>query len=136
KPNRFVGTGSGQYVCNLIYGSTPTGFHFTGTASITGIGVMGLQADVYGVGFKTTGQATGKLVLSDGKGTITLSLGGPTQTKLAALPTQFSYQVISASGAYAAIKRSGTLQLVRTPAASPIRNGIKFVEVGTFKITF
>src|SRR5262249_15408581 len=125
--NKLTGSGSGLYICNLKYLNTPTGFHFNGSATITKLGSVQVQVDLFGVGFKTVGQATGQMVLTGLNGILTLLLTGPVQTKLSTLPQQFQYKVVSATGAYAGTRASGTLQLIRTADAVPVRSGIRFV---------
>src|SRR5262249_34183274 len=51
--NKLTGSGSGLYICNLKYLNTPTGFHFNGSATITKLGSVQVQVDLFGVGFKT-----------------------------------------------------------------------------------
>lgn len=135
-PTKLTGSGSGLYICNLQYVTTPTGFHFTGTATITGMGKVDVQADIYGVGFKDNAQANGTMTLSNAQGSLKLSLTGPLQAKLAYLPSQFQYKVASATGAYAKMKVGGSLLLVRTPDSIPIRSGIRYIETGSFRLTF
>lgn len=130
----LAGIGSGSYVCTLKYADTPSGFHFNGTAELLGMGKVSVQADIYGVGFKTRGQASGQITFSNAKGTVKIEVHGPIQARLSTLPEWFQYKVVSATGQYSQLRDSGTLRLSRTPDAIPIRGGLQFHETGSFRI--
>lgn len=131
----FSGSGSGTYLSSLLMLTTPSGFHMTGTATIAGMGTVEVYAHMYTVGFTTTGNARGELTLRNSKGTITLRLSGPEQSRLSPLPTTFTYTVIRATGSYSNVRESGTLRLTRTADAVPVKNGIRYFETGTFRLT-
>jgi hypothetical protein len=130
----LAGGGSGSYVCTLKYADTPSGFHFTGMAEVRGMGKVAVQADVYGVGFKTNGRAAGQITFSNAHGSVKVELLGPVQPRLSTLPEWFQYKVVSATGQYSQLRDSGTLRLSRTPDAIPIRGGLQFHETGSFRI--
>lgn len=130
----LAGSGSGSYVCTLKYADTPSGFHFTGSANLRGMGAVSIQIDAYAVGFKTKGSASGQITLSNAKGTVTLEITGPIQSRLSKLPEWFRYKVVSATGAYSKMTDHGTLRLSRFADRSPIRNGLAFHEAGAFRL--
>jgi hypothetical protein len=129
-----IGTGSGIYDCSLEYANVPSGFHFTGTAMIKGIGAVDVFADVYGVGYQNNGTARGTVILSNSQGSVTLKLTGPVQARLSTLPATFTYESAFATGVFRTFKQVGTLQLIRTPSPNPVINDIRYLELGVFHI--
>ena len=130
----LAGSGFGTYVCNLQFGSTPTGFYFDGTATVRGMGSVYVSASVRGVGFATGASATGRVTFTNASGSVTIQLSGPVQPALAPLPSDFHYKVIAATGAYLNLKDEGQLKLARARDAVPVRYGIRYIETGTFRI--
>jgi len=131
----LAGTVVGNYTSTLRMMNTASGFHFGGFASVGTLGNVDVYAHLYSVGFRTVGNARGVITLSNSRGTVTLQVVGPTQTRLQPLPSTFSYRVVSATGSFSSLRATGTLSLTRKIDASPIRNGIQYVETGTFKLS-
>lgn len=131
----LTGTVQGSYTSTLRIVDTPSGFHFSGTARMGELGVVNVYAHVYSVGFKAKGNARGEMTISNGQGSLRLELTGPEQARLAPLPDEFRYRVVSRSGTLKNIQESGVLRISRTLDKVPIRNGIQYVETGTFRLT-
>jgi hypothetical protein len=131
----LAGSGAGTYVCNLKFSSTPTGFYFDGTATLQGMGKVHMTASIRGVGYATNSRATGQITFTNASGSVTVQLTGPVQAALAPLPSSFQYKVVAATGAYSSLRDAGQLTLTRTKDAIPIRNGIRFIETGSFRLT-
>jgi len=129
------GTVHGNYTSTLRIMETASGFHFAGTARLGNLGPVNLYAHVYSVGFKAKGNARGEMTISNGRGVLRLELTGPEQTRLAPLPEQFRYRVISGSGEFKDILENGILRISRNQDKVPIRNGIQYVETGSFRLT-
>lgn len=129
------GTVQGNYTSTLRIVDTPSGFHFSGTANIGELGVVNVYAHVYSVGFKARGNARGEVLISSHRGTLRLELSGPEQTRLSPLPEQFRYRVVGGTGDFRSVRESGTLRITRKLDPVPIRNGIQYVETGTFRLT-
>jgi len=131
----LAGTGFGTYVCNLQFSSTPTGFYFDGTATLQRMGTVHVTGSIRGVGYATNSRATGQLTFTNASGSVTIQLTGPVQPALSPLPSSFQYKVIAATGVYSSLRDEGTLTLIRTRDAIPVRNGIRFIETGSFRIS-
>jgi hypothetical protein len=129
------GTVLGNYVSTLRMLNTASGFHFSGTAPVGQLGNVDVYAHLYSVGFSSIGNAHGQIELSNTKGTVTLQVLGPTQTRLQPLPTTFSYRIVSATGSFKTLKASGTMKLTRKIDLRPVRNGIEYVETGSFTLS-
>lgn len=132
----LAGTVLGDYISTLSVGGVASGFHFNGSGTLRGIGLVDMYVHLYSIGFHTTGTAHGDMTLSNAKGSVKLALTGPTQTWLAPLPDRFSYRVVKGTGAYAAFRDSGTLKLSSSPAANPVIGGIRYFEAGSFTLVF
>src|SRR5260221_3663381 len=76
--------------------ATPTGFYFTGTATVQGMGRVDVTAAIHGVGFGRA-RAAGQLTLSNLRRSVTVALTGPEQPALARLPSRFHYRVVGAT---------------------------------------
>ncbi len=131
----LTGTVQGNYTSTLKIVDTPSGFHFSGSAKIGELGVVHMYAHVYSVGFKAKGNARGEVLISNRRGSLRLELSGPEQTRLSPLPEHFRYRVIGGTGDFRGVRESGTLKIVRKLDPVPIRNGIQYVETGTFRLT-
>jgi len=131
----LAGSGYGTYICNLQFGSTPTGFYFDGTATLQRMGKVHVTGSIRGVGYATNARATGQLTFTTAYGSVTVQLTGPVQPALAPLPSIFQYKVVAATGAYSSLRDAGQFTLTRTPDAIPVRNGIRFIETGSFRFT-
>jgi hypothetical protein len=127
-------SGGGTYVCTLQFSNVPSGFHFAGLVNVPGMGTVSAYIDLYGVGFNSNSTAHGTATFTNGLGTITISLTGPVQPRLSPLPQDFTYKTISSSGPIGQFPRIGTLQIFRTPSASPFRDGIEYIELGNFSM--
>jgi hypothetical protein len=127
------GSGNGVYVCSIQDENVPSGFHMTANAVVRGMGQVTVMIDVYGVGFYN-GTAYGRATFVNNQGTVVVNLTGPVQPRLSLLPQQFSYRVVGATGIYRGLFDAGTLQLIRTPSPNPVFNGIRYVELGVFRI--
>src|SRR5262249_3515002 len=95
-----AGAGSGVYDCTLVYSGVNTGFHFTGTANIQGLGTADVLVDVRGPGLNVNSTARGTAMIGNAQGSMTLRLTGPAQPPLSPLPQLFTYEVISATGIF------------------------------------
>jgi len=134
-PSILAGTVLGDYTSTLRLMNTASGFHFNGYAKVGGLGNVDVYAHLYSVGFHSIGNAHGEIELSNSKGSVTLQVLGPTQRRLQPLPDVFSYRIVSATGSFTKLKATGTMKLTRKLDLRPLRNGIEYVETGTFKLS-
>ncbi len=104
-------TGQGRYTIAAAKGSTANTYTFQGTADFGSSGFFAVGGTIQAVGDKS-GQATGKIILSDPRGTLTLEVTGPTQSAKSALPAKFTYKVVSGTGFFSHYAGTGTVQLV------------------------
>jgi hypothetical protein len=130
----LAGTVLGGYTSTLRMANTASGFHFNGNAKVGQLGNVDVYAHLYSIGFRSKGNAHGEITLSNGRGEVHLQVIGPSQTRLQPLPDTFTYRIVSATGSFKNLKAAGTLKLVRKIDASPVRNGFRYVETGTFKL--
>ena len=104
------GTGAGNFTSNsATYQLTD------GTASLEIMGQVNVTGTIKGIGFATTGRATGKLTLTNSQGSVTLSLTSPVHHGFVPLPTQFQFKVTGATGAYKGLIKSGSIDLTVNP---------------------
>ena len=61
-----------------------------------------------------------------------MAIGWP---RLQPLPSTFTYRIVSATGSYKSLKAAGTLKLTRRIDLRPVRNGIEYVETGSFTLS-
>ena len=112
------GTGGGNFTSNSAT------YQFTdGTAFLEIMGQVDVTGTIQGIGFRTTGRATGQLTLTNSQGSVTLSLTSPVHHGFVPLPTQFQFKVIGTTGAYKGLTKSGSIDLTINPTlwASAIR---------------
>ncbi len=106
----LLGTGAGNFTSNsATYQLTD------GTASLEIMGQVSITGSIKGIGFATTGRATGKLTLTNSQGSVNLSLTSPVHHGFVPLPTQFQYKVTGSTGAYKGLNKSGSIDLTFTP---------------------
>ncbi len=106
----LTGPGAGNFTSNsATYQLTD------GTASLEIMGQVNVTGTFQGIGFTTTGRATGKLTLTNSHGSVMLSLASPVHHGFVPLPTQFQFKVTGATGAYKGLSKSGSIELTFTP---------------------
>ncbi len=86
-------------------------YTFNGSVEFGGLGFFTIKGSITSVGNIRTGQAHGRITISNRRGTLTLDLTGPTQAANASLPTKFTYKVVSKTGVFASYGGQGTIQL-------------------------
>ena len=112
------GTGTGNFTSNsATYKLTDS------TASLEIMGQVDVTGTIQGIGFTTTGRATGKLTLTNSQGSVTLTLTSPVHHGYVPLPTEFQFKVTGSTGAYKGLIKSGSIDLTINPIlwASTIR---------------
>jgi hypothetical protein len=120
-------TGQGRYTLTTNRANNVKTYTLQGSANFGSAGYFGIGGTIQTVGNVASGQATGRITLSDPRGTLILSVTGPTQTRNAGLPTTFTYKVVSGTGYFAHYVGQGTLQL-----AAPLFPG--YADKGHFDI--
>jgi hypothetical protein len=103
-------TGHGRFAIATPKGSTAKTYTFQGSADFGSSGFFAITGTLQTVGNKS-GQATGKITLSDHRGTLVLAVTGSTQSANSALPAKFTYKVVSGTGFFAHYAGQGSIQL-------------------------
>jgi hypothetical protein len=103
-------TGQGRYTISTSASTKAKTYTIQGTADFGSSGFFAISGTITTVGSKS-GQATGKLTLSNSKGTLVLSVTGATQSANAAIPAKFTYKVVSGTGFFAHYAGAGSVQM-------------------------
>jgi hypothetical protein len=104
-------TGHGRYTVTTPDVGAGRTYQLQGSADFGKSGFFAVKGSIQTVGNSKTGQAHGRITLSDRRGTLTLQLTGPTQSSNAALPAKFTYKVVSGTGFFAHYAGQGVIQL-------------------------
>ncbi|HEY1377195.1 MAG TPA: hypothetical protein VGF55_10400 [Gemmataceae bacterium] len=104
-------TGQGRYTLATNRTTGARTFTLEGSAYFGNSGYFAMTGTVTTVGNVASGQATGRITLTDPRGTLVLALTGPTQTRNAWLPGTFTYRVVSGTGFFAHYAGQGTFQI-------------------------
>jgi DNA/RNA endonuclease YhcR with UshA esterase domain len=93
-------TGQGRYTLTTNSSTKVQTYALQGTADFGSSGYFAIGGTIQTVGNKS-GQATGKVTLSDPRGTLTLSVTSATQSANSGLPAKLTYTVVSGTGFFA-----------------------------------
>jgi DNA/RNA endonuclease YhcR with UshA esterase domain len=103
-------TGQGRFAVSIVKSTAAKAFTIQGSADFGSSGFFAITGSIQTVGNKS-GQATGKITLSDHRGTLVLAVTGSTQSANSGLPAKFTYKVVSGTGFFAHYAGQGTVQL-------------------------
>jgi hypothetical protein len=103
-------TGEGRFTMTTNKTTAAKTYSLQASADFGSSGFFAITGTVTTVGNKS-GQATGKIVLSDPRGTLTLNLTGATQAANSGVPASFNYTVASGTGFFAHYAGTGSIKV-------------------------
>jgi hypothetical protein len=109
KVNSPSWVGHGRYTTTRASTGVVT-YQLQGSADFGRQGFFAIKGTLQTVGNRS-GQAKGRITLSNRRGTLTIDLLGPTQSAGSRLPSTLNYRIVSGTGFFARYGGTGTIQL-------------------------
>jgi hypothetical protein len=119
--------GQGRYTLAANRTNGVKTYTLQGSANFGSAGYFAIGGTIQTVGNVASGQATGRVTLSDPRGTLVLALTGPAQTRNAGIPPTFTYKILSGTGYFAHYAGQGTFQI-----SAPLFPG--YTDKGHFEV--